>query len=66
MNSKKISQITAKIANEALSATEENIQYSNHTGTIDYNGTEAKVNNATFILRDGKIIWENGEWLEGT
>lgn len=60
INSMKIDKITAKIANYALEASEENIKYTNHTGTINYCGTKAKVNNATFLLKEGNVFWENG------
>lgn len=35
------------------------------TGRINYNGTAGIVTNASFELKNGRVIWQDGTWEEG-
>ena len=68
-NNMKVAKELVKIAKSLIA--ESNVanqegEYENFTGTIDWHGTKAQVEDATFwLFDDGSITWYNGTWKSG-
>lgn len=62
---KKLVKIAKSLIAEQNIANQEG-KYTDFTGTIDWHGTKAQVENATFYLFcNGSITWQNGTWKKG-
>ena len=62
----RMAKIAICLAAKSMVADEDGRQYESFTGQIKYGKTDARVENATFVLENGEISWETGTWLDGT
>ena len=65
MSEESIAKMVARIAEDNTVATRDNVRYERWSGEIDYNGSKAQVKDATFVLNNGNIEWEEGTWVDG-
>ena len=65
MKKQVLSNIMKRVAAASGVASQEGREYTDFTGRIAYAGTDGEVEEASFSLREGKVIWHSGTWTGG-